>query len=394
MFQIQYKMLYPRIIILTLLFFQLSCTDSVQINRSIDESSKVFQELLDESLTGSGNNNCGTSMTVISSDLDIKWSGTSGHDSTEKKDSLLIKQPFRIASVTKTFVASTILRMEEEAMLSLSDPISKYVDSTFLNMLEDDGYQPELITIHHCLTNTSGLYNYAQGGRSYIDRIMSDPKHKWDRKQQLQHAIEYGSPVGKPGERYHYSDTGYILLGHIIEKITADHYGAAMRLLLDFDGLELNDTWLETIEDTPVGALRPVRRYHRRDDCTHLDASVDLFGGGGLMSSTQDLAIFFHALFNEGVFKNEETLQNMIAKESYGIDYNPAEDKKYLDYRKGVYHISIFGMDAYMHSGFWGTVFIHVPDLNTTIAADAVNGSTDRLLKKTILYIKNVQNQN
>ncbi len=371
-----------------------SCQSGVDINRPLKSHAEVFQQLLEENLEGPGNDNLGTSMTVIASDLDLHWSGSVGFHSKDKKNKLLPQQAFRIASVTKTFVAATILRMEEENLLRLDDPISKYIDTIFIEMLRDDGYQVDQILIHQCLTNTSSLFNYAQGGKSYLDRVFNDPKNVWDRKQQIEHAIEFGTPVGEPGDVYHYSDTGFILLGHIIEKISGEHYGAMMRSLLKFDGLDLNSTWLERLEEIPDSNLSFVPRYYDGEDYTHLDPSVDLFGGGGLMSTTIDLAHFLDALFNGQVFNEPSTLNKMIAEVQYGPDYHPHEDKKYLDYRKGLYRISIYGMDAFMHSGFWGTKFIHVPDINITIAVDALDGSTDRLLKKVILYLKKAKDQN
>ncbi len=358
-----------------------------------DDHQEVFQQLMKEHLNGASFN-LGVSMTVFAPKVGINWTGVCGFNDLKKKEPLEINRPFRIASVTKTFVAATILRMEEETMLHLSDPITQYIDSSYINLLVNDGYEPHKISISHCLTHTSGLFNYAQGGRSYLDKVVDDPHHKWDRRQQLEHAMEFGSAVGQPGEVFHYSDTGYILLGHIIEQITGQHYGVAMRKLLAFDQLQLDHTWLEYYEQPGDNIPEELFRYNRGEDFSHFDASVDLFGGGGLISSTSDLAVFLQALFNDEVFDRPETLQHMLSEVSYGEDYDPATDKKFLDYRKGLYRISLYGMDGYMHSGFWGTVILHIPDLKATIAIDTLNGSTDRLIKKVVWYLKNLKSAN
>jgi len=78
------------------------------------------------------------------------------------------------------------------------------------------GYDPEAITIRHLLTHTSGLFDHG-GAEEYTEAILSDLMHPWTRTEQLRGAVEWGDPHGKPGEVYTYADTGYILLGEIVD---------------------------------------------------------------------------------------------------------------------------------------------------------------------------------
>lgn len=307
-------------------------------------------------------------MTVIAPRLNILWTGASGFYSREKTNKLSAKQPFRIASVTKIFVAAAILRLQEEEKLMLEDSIAPYLSDDHLQLLINDGYDPMAITIKHCLQHRSGLFDYAEGNTSYIDSIIKNPTKKWTRTEQLKFAMEAGDPLGNPGEVYGYSYTSYIVLGEIIEKVTGKSLAQALRQLLDYDALGLKSTWMEGQEATPSGIAQPVHRYIGEYDATNLDNSIDLYGGGGIYSTTKDLAVFFDALFNGQIFKNPETLTLML--EDPGTLPNGAESE---DYRMGLSKEGGMGISAYMHRGFWGTVWIHMPQPDYTIVVNFTN---------------------
>lgn len=129
----------------------------------------VLQRILDEEINNPKNGIVGTSLTVITPKFSIDFSGASGFDGLKKDRVLLPEQAFRIASLTKVFVATAILRLQEEGLLSIEDEISKYISEEHITVLRAGGYEPNKITLRHCLTHTSGLYDYAEGGPEYIE---------------------------------------------------------------------------------------------------------------------------------------------------------------------------------------------------------------------------------
>ena len=169
---------------------------------------------------------------IESPDRGISWSGASGFSDRDRRTKLNPDQSFRIASVTKTFVAATILRLWEDKKLSLDDPLTMYISDEHVRILSSGGYDTNTITLRHVLTHSSGLYDHAQSDE-FMKRILGDPAHEWTRTEQIESAIAWGSPVGTAGEKFSYSDTGYILLGEVIENIT---------------GKSLNDAILETLD--------------------------------------------------------------------------------------------------------------------------------------------------
>ncbi len=381
-------------ILLLLLGAFSACVPNVSTNVPPSKIETTLAALLDEAVADAHGRVPGVSMTVVAPDLKLHWSGAAGYDSHERDQALSEIQAFRVASVTKTYVAAALLRLVEMGKVQLDDALDQHLPETFLQLLQTGGYSPNKITIRQCLHHTSGLFDYALGSRNFIERILKDPQHRWTRQEQLELAMNLGKATGAPGERYAYGDTGYILVGAIIEKYTEQNLALALRQTLGFDRLGLQDTWLESLEPAPEGMGDPVHRYLGRNDATEWDASIDLYGGGGLQATTDDLARFIQALFNEEVFQKPSTLSEMLRPATYAPDYDWQADENYEDYRLGFWVEELYGSPVYLHNGFWGSCWMYLPELNATIALNYVDGYADRLLKKTALLLKNNSSPN
>jgi CubicO group peptidase (beta-lactamase class C family) len=114
-----------------------------------------------------------------------------------------------------------------------------------------------------------------------------------------------GPPGVAPGERFAYSDTGYVILGEVIEVAMGQALGPAVRQLLGFDALGLQRTHWEQQEPDPLAGLR-ARQCLREHDTAGLDASFDLHGGGGLVSTVDELCHFTSALCQGRIFRHPE----------------------------------------------------------------------------------------
>lgn len=372
-----------RYYILCLTLCLLSCKNQKEIINYENTPDEVFTRILQEEVSDPEANVAGVSLTVISPQLGIDFSGASGYDSTTKEKALLADQPFRIASLTKTFVSTGILRLREKGLVRIDDPITDYISDEHIAILEKGGYMPSKITIKQCMMHTSGLFDYAEGNREYITEASKDPNKRWTRTEQIQWAMDHGKPQGDPGETYHYSDTGYVLLGEIIEKKTGKGLAEGLRELLKFDALGMSSTWLESLESRPDGLPESVKRYLGEMDATSWDNSVDLYGGGGLQSTTRDLAVFLQAMFSGKIYDKQETLPVMLLKSEFTGD-------PLTEYRLGFGYIKgrKSGVEAYMHSGFWGTLFMHFPAYNCSIAINHTNDESNGALQKVIDYIQ------
>lgn len=293
---------------------------------------------------------------------DWKWSGAVGSVSGTKTP-LTLQHAFRIASVTKSFTAAAILRLMETRKLDITKPISGYISDDSSALLIAGGYDPAEITIQQLLSHTSGIYDYAMDEK-FSAKVFRDPSHQWTRVEQIKHAMDSGKPVGNPGEIYSYSDTGYILLGEIIERKTGQNLATAVRTLLRFQKLGLVDTYWEQMERKPQLSKAPFAgNMFGAMDLTKANHSFDLFGGGGMISTTQDLTIFFRALIRGEVFDNRRTLAVLLtippAKRGQG---------GHDTYGNGVYQFNVGREHCMGHGGFWGQAVAYCPASDITFA--------------------------
>lgn len=378
------------LVLCTLMF---SCAEYTPVTISDGGVAGTITALMQEALDNSHNNIDGIALSISSAEKNIDWTGVIGYDGKDKAQPLEPDQPFRIASVTKTFVAAAILRLHEMDSLNIQEPISNYISARHQEILRQDKYDPDKITIAHCLNHTSGLYDYAMGGSPYINVVKENPKKRWTRTEQLEFAVEHGDPLGYPGEKYAYADTGYILLGEVIESFYAGDLALGLRSLLRYDRIGMQHTWLESLEEAPADMRRQVRRYLGRLDALQYDPSSDLYGGGGIVSTVDDLHAFMKALFSGQVYSQTATLDLMLQAASYDSGYDTLADRRYKDYRHGLWQIQLMGHEAYIHSGLWGTHLIHQPKHKTTLAINFTRGGSDRLIKKLFMAVNQAEIQ-
>lgn len=275
---------------------------------------------------------------------------------------------FRIASVTKTFVAAATLRLVEDGAFSLDDPISTLLPPALTATLRDGGYQPERITVRQLLTHTSGVLDFTFApGLDFVGQVIADPQRSWSRSDQVQLAMT-GDPVGAPGETYHYSDTGYALVGAIIETATGTDLGTALRTLLDYERLGLDHTYLESIEPTPAGQPTRVHQFFGQLDTFGWSPTIDLYGGGGLVSTLDDLVTFFAALLDGDVFDRPDTLTTMLDIPDTNTDVRIPGDPRPYAAAAGLFRHQILESTCWGHDGFWGVSVTVCPDLDAVYA--------------------------
>ena len=309
-------------------------------------------------------------VTVQSSRNNIDWTGTAGV--SEWGGAPMTHPPgFRIASVTKVFLAATTLRLVEKGQIALTDPIGTLIAPETNKQLLDDGYEPERILVRHLMEHSSGLYDYASD-RNFVERVVQEEEHVWTRREQIQLAMTNGEPLSAPGERFRYSDTGYIILGEIIERTTGKSMPDAIRELNKFDKLGLHSTYFESLEAKPIQAPPRTAQYLGDEDMNLRNPSFDLYGGGGIVSTTEDLATYFRALFTGQIFETTQSLAMGLATPDVQHPENWAPHAPLLTVRQLGEH------QCWGHGGFFGTWALYCPDIDTAIGI-AVNTNTSGL---------------
>lgn len=267
---------------------------------------------------------------------------------------------FRIASVTKVFVAAAVLRLHETARLDLFAPIAGKIAPEDEAALTAAGYAPDRITVYQLLTHTSGLRDYAEAP-DYQQAVGGDPSRRWTAGEQIAVAMRQGAPLGAPGTVYSYADTNFLLLGEILTRSTGKTLAAAVRSLDRLDRLGLRHTYWERLEPAPKADRRAGQRMGTVDVAA-IDPSVDLFGGGGLVSTTGDLATFFRALLRGELFAERGTLSLALL----GAPTSSPEGKTRA--QAPLMRVRKVGRElCWEHGGFWGIEAVHCPNSDVTV---------------------------
>lgn len=335
-----------------------------------------FQAALD-SLLNANPSSIGLMAHVESGSKNISWSGAVGYSNNEEKTPIESDQPALIASSIKTYVSASILRLVEGGKLSIDTPIKKLISKKSACRFKRDGYDLNTILVKHLLSHTSGVYDYAN--EDYIKYQVANPDHRWTRNEQLKRTVKTGDPVGAAGETFNYSDANFLLLTEIIEGITNKPFYEAMRELLKYEELGMDKTWFPTLEDQPTNTKELVTQYWTswKMNSNEIDISWDLYGGGGIACPTKDIALFSYNLFNQKMIEDDSVL-NLIYTEI------PTKDSIPVKYYLGLSEDNYFGMSAFGHGGFWGTVVLYFPDLDTSIAVYVLERDQRRLRRDVL----------
>jgi CubicO group peptidase (beta-lactamase class C family) len=237
---------------------------------------------------------------------------------------------FRLGSITKQFTAASILLLEERGKLKTEDPVKKYVAVAPAAW--------DKITIRHLLTHTSGIPNFT----SFPDYRASEP---------------FATPVEKivarfrdkpldfqPGERWSYSNSGYLLLGYLIEKITGGSYGQFVRDNL-FTPLGMRDSGYDS---------NPAVIPHRASGYTSGAGGMENAGfihmsiphaAGALYSTTEDLLRWERGLFG-GKVLSAASLQKMttpfLGDYAFGLAVRTVNGRKVIEHGGGIEGFNTF----------------------------------------------------
>ena len=294
--------------------------------------------------------------------IGLRWSGASGLVHRGGTDALTPSHAFRIASVTKPYTSAVALRLSEQGRLDLFTPIAPLLDPATRSALQAGGYEPDRITAYHLLTHGSGLRDHAGRDTLYGEAVMGDPTHVWTHAEQIDFCMSLGGPLSPPGTRFSYSDTAYLILGDVLERVAGQPLHRLMRGLLHFDRMGLVQTHFERHEPPPAVQLR-AGQYLDHIDIAALDCSCDLSGGGGLISTVDELARFFRAASRGELFDRPETLA--LAMASPSLQLSLPTDALHSPLMRGRW---AGDEPSHQHGGFWGVAAAYCPASDIALA--------------------------
>jgi len=231
---------------------------------------------------------------------------------------------FRLGSVTKQFTAASILLLEERGKLSVSDPVKKHLPNAPAAW--------DKITIFHLLTHTSGIPNFT----SFPEYKKLQP-FATTSEQLVAHFRD--KPLDfEPGEKWQYSNSGYLLLSHLIEKITGDSYEKFVKENL-FTPLGMKDSGYDSNAAViPHRASGYVSGKNGFENAGFIHMSIPQ-GAGALYSTTEDLLKWEQGLFGGKLLK-AASLQKMItpfkSNYAFGLQVEMVGGHKVIEHGGGI----------------------------------------------------------
>ena len=265
-------------IVLLLIFIKFTaCTSENNLEN-------IFSNVVSQNFSG---------VVLVASEGEIIFTGVNGKRDFERKILLKLSDVFELASVSKQFTAMMVMICKEKGLLNYDDLVEQYLDIPYKG-----------ITIRNLLTHTSGLPDY--------QKIMDE---NWDKSQVagnteiLEYLNKYEPEIlFSPGDEYKYSNTGYVLLGSIVEKVTGKDFVKISKKWI-FEPLKMKYTSIRSNEEK--NELNNLALGHKKDSLDKfvnankfLSSNYTVWlgnrkGPGRVSSNVFDLLLWDRALYGE-----------------------------------------------------------------------------------------------
>ena len=248
---------------------------------------------------------------------------------------------FRLGSITKQFTAASIMLLAERGKLKIEDRVKTY--------LPDAPMSWDRITIYNLLTHTSGIANFT--ALPDYGTIKLSPRTASAAAAAVRdRALDFG-----PGEQYNYSNTGYVVLGDIIEKVSGQSYESFLTENI-FKPVGMNDSGY----DSNTAIIKHRASGYRRvgtgpANATYIDMTIP-HAAGALYSTTRDLLKWEQALF-AGKVVSKASLDRMITP--FKNDYGFGLSSRIVDGRRVIAHSG--GIDGF------NTAMSYYPETKTVV---------------------------
>lgn len=260
--------------------FFLSICFTINAQQNIDFEQKVDSLLLNYHNAGHFNGNI-----LISEKGNIVYHKSYGLSNFADSTLLDTNAIFNIASISKIFSSAAIIVLEKQGRLSLEDRITKYITEL-----------PEMynqVTIRHLLTHTAGIPADKRGWQARIDTENADVLEFLKQQTKLDF---------KPGNRYKYSNYGFILLAIIVEKVSGNKFDDFVEQNL-FIPANMNNSFIRA-KNLKSKTEKIVCSYINNNQA---DWPLYTYGAGGVYSTTYDLYLWDKAFFSYSIFDSITT---------------------------------------------------------------------------------------
>lgn len=313
------------------------------------------------------------------------------------EDPLSIDNPIYTASITKMLTATAIGILKDGKKLDFEDKIYRYLPEQLmknLHVFEGEEYSKD-ITIAHLLQHTSGLPDYftgttVDGSPNVINQLLVETNKSWSPQEMIGFTKEKMVPHFVPGQGYHYTDTEYVLLALVIENISGTTLDRFFQQFI-FEPLGMHASYIN-LKSAPIKNQLPMAKFYVGTiELSSIKSLSADWGGGGLVSTTQDLIQFLRAFQEDKIVKKETRLamQHWV-HETKGMQYG-------FGIRKVSFN-NLFDTDTKLevigHTGSTASFLWYCPQLETYIAGTLNQLEASRSTPKLVYDIlKSIENK-
>lgn len=250
-------------------------------------------------------------------DQDGVWEGSAGLVDLGRGDPMQTCHRTRIASVTKTFVAVTVLALAEQGLLDLDATLSEVVPEKTRSLRHADE-----ITVAQLLNHTSGVYNFLDV--EIVLELFNRPNRTWTTRECYDHALT-SDPEFSPGRDWSYSNTNYLLLAWVIEAVTEQPQADVVAEQI-LEPLQLTNTRYHVDDfrfDGVAHGYFDLLGDRTLVDSTETYANLCVGADGGMVSTAGDLLMFYDHLLARRDLLNEASLEEMMPRVETNDDEFP-----------------------------------------------------------------------
>lgn len=277
---------------------------------------KSIQQIINKA---TANNMVGATVYIKSPKLGV-WTGVSGYSDLEKKIKLKKNDVFGLASIGKTYTATAVFKLIEEGKLNLDDKIALYLPSEII----DNAPNADQVTVRHLLGHTSGFANYNTDPE--LNRLYLEGQLKLDTITHIKILQQYfygKFATNKPGEKYRYSSTNYLLLTMIMDAILGQSHVNYVRAMLVESGL--TNTWYKQTPPELINHYGDLNRDGISENLTAqtIETTNWYSGDDGFYAPISEAGVFLENLM-KGKILNTNSLKEMMTwnndqKPDYGL---------------------------------------------------------------------------
>lgn len=323
--------------------------DRIRLEIHAEEKEKKLDKLFTKKARWNRFNGC----VLVAQRGQIIYKDGFGYTNYKTKEKIDLNSTFQLSSTSKPFTSTAILILKDRGMLNLTDNVQKFIPE----------FPYEKITIQLLLTHRSGLSNYLYFGENYCDKENCYNGVTFDNNSVLEIMKNHRpNPYTRPDRRFEYSNTNYVLLASIVERVSGLNFQDFMEENI-FKPLHMKNTWVNYV----------TKKYPGRNKTTgHTSAgriekneyADNIVGDKGIYSTVEDLFLFDQSFYSNKILSEESIEQAFTGYSNerrgirnYGLGWRITKEK---GKDKVVYH------NGWWH-GYNSLFYRRLPDQSTVI---------------------------